>query len=249
MLKTKKIQPQRISIYWDSQNVYLTQERVKLLRIYANLKGLIIGIKVYYNSLREAQVVVKDESPIFGIKFVDVPCALKNSADNQLVFDVLEDMSSSQPPDIVILISGDGDFAHLVVMLKKLGVEVIVLAQRGNVKRILKEVAHEVHYVDELLQLSEEQNQRQNNAIESIITYNEAIGYLIAAIKTALNQGKQATLGKIDNVMRQLFPKYKGVACICNPDGGKFSRFSKFLEAVERDGKIKMHEQNLLLIE
>jgi hypothetical protein len=116
------------------------------------------------------------------------------------------------------------------------------------VKKKLLETADEFHFVEDLPQIRNK-TQCLEHSNDFHIQYNEAVDYLIEAIKTVSNQGKPTKFSKIDNVMRQLFPKYKGFACICNPDGGTFSRFSKFLEAVERDGKIRMHEQNLLLIE
>ncbi|GAB1543011.1 hypothetical protein NUACC21_56850 [Scytonema sp. NUACC21] len=298
MLKSNK---KRISIYWDSQNVSFTQELEKDVRVYAKSKGHIIATKVYYNSLGKEQVADRNKPQISGIQFVDVPCPLKNSADNQLIADVVADMSRNPSPDIVILISGDGDFAAPISSLKKLGVECIVLAQRGNVKQRLKEVAHEFRYTDKLLQLSEENNQPQKNSLESgitsdfsrhveklksapnppapflcregreikasllvgerlergfpdtvksqVITYDEAISYLIQAITTVAGQGKQTKLSRVDQVMRQLFPSYQGVSCIRKADGGKFSRFSNFIQAVEQDGTIRMDEQYLLFLE
>ncbi len=114
-------------------------------------------------------------------------------------------------------------------------------------KKKLIDAVDEFYFVGNLSKIENAQHLEHSHKFQ--IQYTEAVDYLIKAIQTVSSQGKPTKFNKIDNVMRQLFPKYKGVACICNPDGGSFSRFSKFLEAVEKDGKIRIHEQKLFLIE
>jgi hypothetical protein len=247
----RQTSPQKpsISIYWDFQNVHSIQKLASLLLAFAKSKGRLISTKLYYNSLCNNQAYVISNLNNFEISFIDVPCPLKNSADNQLIADCLEDIDSNQSSDIFIIVSGDGDFVKLVRSLQKLGKKVIIFAQKGNVKQKLKELADNFHFVDDLPQLVVENNQPQITSIKSQINYNEAIEYLVKAIKIALSQGKSTVLGYINNLMREHFPNYQGFSCICTPDGKKFSRFSKFVDAAVKEGKVRMQNQKLLLIE
>ncbi|RDH50997.1 hypothetical protein CBF18_10940, partial [Mastigocladus laminosus WC112] len=46
-----------------------------------------------------------------------------------LISDLIDDVHKHQSPNIVILVSGDGDFANSVSVLRQLGKKVIVMAR------------------------------------------------------------------------------------------------------------------------
>ncbi len=246
--QTKQFQA-LVSIYVDHQNVNLTPILASQLLEFVKYHEHLIEVKVYYNSLVPAQVYAKEKLQSFDFKWIDVPCSVKNSADNQLMVDCLDDIYSNRPPDTVILVSGDGDFANSVRNLQKLGKKVIVFAQRGNVKQKLKElVGSDFHFLDELPSLIAAKSQQQIENCQPDLTYNEAVEYLIEAIKTALSKGKRAGLGFINQLMSQLFPKYQGVASVKH-QGKTFASFSEFVEAAVKDGKIRSQDQQLFVIE
>lgn len=240
-----------IAIYCDLQNVYSTQVHANLLLDFAKSKGRLIGKNVYYNSHSKSQNSAKYALESIGFKCVDVPCVIKNSADNQLMADCLEDIDNNMSPDIVILVSGDGDFAKLVRTLQKLGKKVIVFAQRGNVKQKLRELADEFYFVDELPKLVLEKTPYNTNIVLSQFNYNDAIECLIEAIKTALSEGQPTDFSRIGKLMRRSphFPSGKKFPSVCKPDGTILSRLSKFVEAAVADGKIRMQNQELFLVE
>ncbi|WP_293122876.1 NYN domain-containing protein [Microcoleus sp. bin38.metabat.b11b12b14.051] len=239
-----------VCIYVDHQNVHLTQYLASQLLEFVKSQGHLIDVKVYYNSLDPAQVFAKDKLASFGFKWIDVPCPLKNSADNQSMVDCLEDIHSDRSPDIVILVSGDGDFVKLVLTAQKLGKKIIAFAQRGNVKQRLKEVVgSDFHFLDELPSLIGFKTQPQIENSQCQLTYNEAVEYLIEAIKTALSKRKRAGLGFINSLMCQLFPKYQGVNSVCKHQGKTFSRFSELVETAVKDGKIRFQDNQLFVIE
>ncbi|MBD1879405.1 NYN domain-containing protein [Coleofasciculus sp. FACHB-T130] len=239
-----------VSIYWDSQNVYLTEEEAKSLVAFAKLKGRLISQKIYYNSGCKSQVPTKVALKSIGFIFVDVPCPLKNSADNQLIAHCIKDMNSKNAPDVAIIVSGDGDFEDLVLNLKKLSKKAIVIAQRGNVKQSLKIAADEFKFVDELPNLVSNKAGLQKDDKLPYITYDDAVNCFIEAIKTAIQEGKSTTYSIIANLMcqSQRFPNYKGVSTIHKPDGTKFSSFKKFVAAVVKQGKIKLQNEEILLV-
>lgn len=239
----------KVFIYWDYQNAKLSLEEAKLLLVFAKSKGRLIGKNIYYNSQCKDQAAAKDNLDSVGYTCFDVPCPLKNSADNQLIADCLENIHSNLSPDKVILVSGDGDFVKLVLNLQKLGKQVIIFAQTGNVKQKLKELADEFYFIDKLPELNEKKNQPQTTSVKSPINYNEAIEYLIKAINTALSQGKRTGFGYIDNLMRQNCTSYQGFPSIQTPDGKKFKSFSQFINTAVKDGKVQKQNQELFLIE
>ncbi|MBW4557467.1 MAG: NYN domain-containing protein [Trichormus sp. ATA11-4-KO1] len=242
-------QKRLVSIYWDYQNTRLSLEQAKLLLDFAKSKGCIVSKNVYYNSQHQDQAAAKNDMANLGFNYLNVPCSLKNSADNQLIADCLEEIYSNTSSDIFILVSGDGDFVKLVHSLQKLGKQVIIFAQLGNVKQKLIELADEFYFVDKLLELVEQNNPPQTTAIESQINYNEAIECLIAAINTVLIQGKRTLFSNIDKLMRQICVNYKGYSSISNPTGKKFKSFSQFVDFAVKTGKIQTKNQELFLID
>lgn len=238
-----------VSIYWDYQNVILSLDKAKLLLDFTKSQGRVISKNIYYNSQREDQAAAKDDIANLGFNCLNVPCPLKNSADNQLIADCLEEIHSNISPDIVILVSGDGDFVKLVCNLQKLGKQVIIVAQIGNVKQKLKEFANKFHFVDDLPDFLEKKNQNQTTLVEFQSNYNEAVEYLTTAINIAFSQGKRTSFSCIDNLMRQHCANYQGVSSIRRHDGKKFKNFSQFVDAAVRDGKVRKQNQELFLTE
>ncbi|MCF4967921.1 NYN domain-containing protein [Nostoc sp. CMAA1605] len=241
-----------VALYWDYQNVKLSLETAKVLLEIANSKGILVRKNIYYNSKCNNQIGVKKELASLNLDYRDVPCPLKNSADNQLIADCLEDIDSvdsEQSPDVVILVSGDGDYVKLVRHLKKLNLQVIIFAQTGNVKQKLIEVADQFYFTDELIPLLQTNGQHQNTSFHLSITYNEGIKHLTQAIKILLQQEKKTTFSSIDQLMRKLCDHYQGFSSICKPDGTKFKNFSQFVDAAVKDGKVQKHNQQLFLID
>ncbi|QSJ14085.1 NYN domain-containing protein [Nostoc sp. UHCC 0702] len=242
-------QQRKVAIYWDFQNVYLSQDLAISLLAFASLRGRLIRQTVYYNSHFKNQANAKDDLKRLGFKCEDVTCFLKDSADNQLKSDLIDDIYNNHSPHIIILVSGDGDFANPVKILQDKGKSVIIFAQKGNVKQKLKELANEFYFIDELPELVKKNNQPPTTSITSQINYNEAIEYLTEAINIALVQKKRTGLGYINKMMCQLFPHYQGFSAIHTSEGKKFKNFSQFVDAVVKDGKVRKQNQELFLIE
>ena len=239
-----------VSIYIDLQNANSIKHLGSQLLEFVKVEGSLIDAKIYYNSLCPDQVSAKNKLQSLGFKCIDVPCYLKNSADNQLMADFVNDLYRNRPPDTAILVSGDGDFVNSVRNLKDRGKKVIVFAQRGNVKQKLKElVGSDFHFLDELPSLIAAKTQQQIENVQCHLTYNEAVEYLIEAIKTASKKDKRTLFSCIDSVMRNLSPKYQGITSVCKHQGKTFSRFSELVDAAVKDGKIRCQDHQLFVIE
>jgi len=150
----QKSQSQRVAILWDGQNVHLKQKEAESLVALAKSKGRLDYQNFYYNSEKENQLIDKNRLEKLGFKGIDVPDG-KNSADKQFVFDCIKRVAIKPSPDIIILVSGDRDFAGLIAVLMALGKTVIVFARRESAsKKLIKLVGEDnFHYVDELSSL------------------------------------------------------------------------------------------------
>jgi uncharacterized LabA/DUF88 family protein len=150
----KNSQPQRVAMFWDSQNVYLNQKQAELLVAFAKSKGRLEPPKNYYNSHKKNEFTDQIWREKLGFQGVDVPSG-KNSADKQLVFDCIKRVAIKPSPDIIILVLGDRDFAGLITVLNALGITVIVFARRQSASPKLINLVGEdnFHDVDELSSL------------------------------------------------------------------------------------------------
>ncbi len=233
-----------VSIYCDFQNVpsIKDQELAKSLLKFARTKGRLFSKKIYYNSQRKSQKQAKDALVDIGFDWVDVPCPLKNSADNRLIADCIEDCNGNLSPDTIILVSGDGDFEALIGTLQKLGKNIIIFAQKGNVKQKILELADDFFFVDKLPQLVADKSKPQTTSLKPRIAYEDALECLIDAIKTALNQGISTSFSQIGKLMRQssYFPNGRNFPLVCKSDGTTFSRLSKLIDAAVADGKVRL---------
>ncbi|QIR41030.1 NYN domain-containing protein [Tolypothrix sp. PCC 7910] len=242
-----------IGIFCDIQNVNSIKGKGHLVLKFARLRGRIHCKNLYYNSKHKDQTATKNILESLGFYCVDVPDTSPNSADYRLMADCVQLFTPQRStiPNIIILVLGDWDYAGLISMLQALGKKVIIFAQRGSVSpKLIKLVGDDnFHFVDELPQLVANETQAPNTVVKYQISYNEAIEYLTEAIKTALRKGKPTRFGYIDILMRQLCDNYQGYSSILTPNGKTFSCFSKFVDAAVKDGKVKMQNQQLFLIE
>src|SRR5438874_7153866 len=81
-------------------------------------------------------VVTKDGSPAEEGRY-------KANVDVMMAIDALE-LSVEMQPDVVILVTGDADFAYLAIKLRRHGIRVEVASVAQNLGNILKSTANEV---------------------------------------------------------------------------------------------------------
>ena len=81
-------------------------------------------------------VVTKDGSPAEEGRY-------KANVDVMMAIDALE-LSVEMRPDVVILVTGDADFAYLVIKLRRRGIRVEVASVTQNLGNILRSTANEV---------------------------------------------------------------------------------------------------------
>ncbi len=81
-------------------------------------------------------VVTKDGSPAEEGRY-------KANVDVMMALDAME-LSVEMQPDVVILVTGDTDFAHLAIKLRRRGIRVEVASVTQNLGSILRSAANEV---------------------------------------------------------------------------------------------------------
>src|SRR6267143_4837922 len=81
-------------------------------------------------------VVTKDGSPAEEGRY-------KANVDVMMAIDALE-LSAEMQPDVVILVTGDTDFAYLAIKLRRRGIRVEVASVSQNLGNILRSAANEV---------------------------------------------------------------------------------------------------------
>ena len=138
-----------VSLYWDCQNVKVSEERAEFLQAFAKEQGDVICQKAYSNWQRENKKYAKFLSGI-GFQRINVPSFTRNSVDNQLIVDCIEEAYSNTSANIFIIVSGDGDFTSLGHVLKNKGKKVIIFAQQGGVSQSLIDIADESHIIERL---------------------------------------------------------------------------------------------------
>jgi uncharacterized LabA/DUF88 family protein len=240
-----------VAIFGDIQNVLSIGKYCNVLLDFAKMQGNVKLKKFYYNSQHKNQVDAKNIFQLLGFNCVDVPDSSKNSADKQLKDECYNAVAFNPSLTTIILLSGDGDFAVLIAILKAMGKKVIVFARRGSAsKRLINLVgAENFYFIDDLPALVERKNQPQINVIYPHISYNEAVECLLKTINEAVSQSKPTNYSYLSTLMRQMSPNYQGVASISTPDGKKINTFGQFVDMVVKEGKVRKLNEELLLIE
>jgi uncharacterized LabA/DUF88 family protein len=235
----KEIKRVSIRLYIDYQNVRLTQSEINYLLDYARAKGNLIHARIYYNSQIQNQSKLLKCFKDCNLDYVDVPCPLKNSADNQLVADCVRDISTCLP-DAFIIVSGDGDFLDLVQLVRKLNSQAFIVARKGNVNQKLIKSANEFCFIDQLPnQICADRHDLPK------IDYEDAVQCLLEAVNAAITSGKRPCFPLIDQLMRKNrnFSSYQGVSSIEGRNKRGFASFKKFAESIVRDGLISIKTQ------
>ena len=139
----------KVALYVDCENV----SNVKLAKSwidFANSQGNLIIQNAYTRqwgqSLADGTFLEK-----LGFYLVNAIFRVKNSVDCKCMFDCMDALQGKSSPDIFILVTGDGDYTHLLEILKGHQKKTIIFARRGSDSTRLRKAAHEFHFVDELL--------------------------------------------------------------------------------------------------
>ncbi len=240
---------------WDIQNVKSQLKNLPSLGSdlleFCGQKWLLTSQDVFYNSQKKNETDAKDILEGIGFKCFNVPDASKNAVDKALIFRCTKQFTRNPSPDTFVLVLGDWDYVGFICILRAAGKKVIIFAQRGSESKELINLVDEFYFIDELPQLLGSKIEPNTEDILACIPYKDAKECLFQAIQTANSHKKQTGFSSINNLMltNKQFPNYTGYASIRQSDGNKFSSFTKFIKAVEKDGKVFVKNNEVFLIE
>ena len=121
-------------------------------------------------------VVTKDGSPAEEGHY-------KANVDVMMAIDALE-LSVEMRPDVVILVTGDADFAYLAIKLRRRGIRVEVASVAANLGNMLKSAANDVIDLAQLFRTFE---------MKKCTGFNDAGSPRIAGIRPTPTQPAQTT--------------------------------------------------------
>ena len=136
----------RVALFLDYENVPNVQLAKNWID-FARSKGILVMQNAYTRQWKESR---RDGRFLKGLGFCLISAIfdIKNSVDCKCMSDCLRIAKSKSSPDIFIIVTGDGDYAHLLSILKGYKKRTIVVARRGSENRELKRIAHEFYFVD-----------------------------------------------------------------------------------------------------
>ena len=150
-----------VAMFIDWENMHGSirgKANISALREVAEGYGRLVVAKAYAD-WREPRFQ-RDSLVLYKIGFepVYVPAGFKNNADVKLATDCIDYAYKHPNIRVFILVTGDGDFIHVVTTLRPLGKKVVVIAQSGNASNRLGDL------VDTLLIYEQDVNPDASNA-------------------------------------------------------------------------------------
>ena len=126
-------------IDWENMHGFIRgKANVSALREVAEGYGRFVLAKAYAD-WRERRFQ-SDSLVLYKIGFepIYVPAGFKNNVDVKLATDCIDYAYRYPNIGVFILVTGDGDFIHVVNALRPLGKKVVVIAQSSNASRPLR---------------------------------------------------------------------------------------------------------------
>jgi hypothetical protein len=136
-----------VALFVDYENVPDVQLAESWIN-FAHSKGNLVVQNAYTRQWKNSP---SDGSLLkrLGFRLISAIFNIKNSVDCKCMYDCLGMVESKSSPDVFIIVTGDGDYAHLLRILKSYRKETIVFARRGAGSKKLSRIAHEFYFVDE----------------------------------------------------------------------------------------------------
>lgn len=142
----------KVAIFLDVENLsaWLKADGGEILLERANELGRVVVRRAYGDFSIQAVSVRQTELNLLGFEFVHVyhPVKGKNSADIQIVVDVMEYLARIPDLEWVILATGDSDFSPLFRRLRELGKSVVGVGPRSALSEAVKKTCNRFIYID-----------------------------------------------------------------------------------------------------
>jgi uncharacterized protein (TIGR00288 family) len=143
----------KVAIFLDVENLsgWLKADGGETLLERANELGRVVVRRAYGDFSIQSVSVRQPELNLLGFEFVHVyhPVKGKNSADIQIVVDVMEYLARIPDLEWVVLATGDSDFSPLFRRLRELGKSVVGVGPRSALSEAVKKSCNRFIYIDE----------------------------------------------------------------------------------------------------
>jgi uncharacterized protein (TIGR00288 family) len=143
----------KVAIFLDVENLsgWLKADGGEVLLERANELGRVVVRRAYGDFNVPSVSTRQAELNLLGFEFVHVyhPAKGKNSADIQIVVDVMEYLARIPDLEWVVLATGDSDFSPLFRRLRELGKSVVGVGPRSALSEAVKKSCNRFIYIDE----------------------------------------------------------------------------------------------------
>ena len=133
------------AVFWDYENISLGARLTdaQLERLCARVRsfGRLIEARLYSDSTKKT-LPVKHRAMLerLGFSLIDCPTSdKKEMCDKKIILDACFfalPRATRQQPTTVVLLSGDGDFAHLLMRLRSMGVRTVAIGNSADLRAV-----------------------------------------------------------------------------------------------------------------
>ena len=210
----------KVAIFLDVENLsgWLKADGGETLLERANELGRVVVRRAYGDFSIQSVSIRQPELNLLGFEFVHVyhPVKGKNSADIQIVVDVMEYLSRIPDLEWVVLATGDSDFSPLFRRLRELGKSVVGVGPRSALSEAVKKSCNRFIYIDE-----ESTDENQSGSLKTTQLREDALD-LLEHVLGKFPDG--ASLSALKNKMLEIDSAF-------DEQNLGFSGFMKFLES------------------
>ncbi|MEM9215449.1 MAG: NYN domain-containing protein [Cyanobacteria bacterium P01_F01_bin.150] len=211
----------KVAIFLDVENLsgWLKDDGGESLLDRANELGRVVVRRAYGDFSIGSVSVRQPELNLLGFEFVHVyhPVKGKNSADIQIVVDVMEYLARIPDLEWIILATGDSDFSPLFRRLRELGKSVVGVGPRSALSEAVKKSCNRFIYIDE-----KATDNGTSTALKASQIREDSLD-LLERILTKFPDG--VSLGILKNEMLELDSAF-------DEKNLGFSGFKKFLQSI-----------------
>jgi len=210
----------KVAIFLDVENLsgWLKADGGGVLLERANELGRVVVRRAYGDFSVPSVSTRQSELNLLGFEFVHVyhPAKGKNSADIQIVVDVMEYLARIPDLEWVVLATGDSDFSPLFRRLRELGKSVVGVGPRSALSEAVKKSCNRFIYIDKK---SESGNSETSLKVDQL---REDALDLLERVLSRFTEG--ANLSVLKNAMLELDSAF-------DEQNIGFSGFLKFLKS------------------
>jgi predicted nuclease of predicted toxin-antitoxin system len=191
-----------IAILWDVENVTPSTDSnfVHGLLDFVNESGKLTLATAFADWTRPEVKKTAEKLSENPFEMIHVPKAKKNSSDLKLVSYAIEVLFQYRHITKYIIVTGDVDFRHLLITLRKHGKEILIICDSKSANEDLLELADSYKDFRDLIpdyDNSDDEDFLDNNNTEIQLTYEKAADYVREAVSILLKNKKKPLLGAV----------------------------------------------------